>query len=58
MAGVKTVNVTSGNVPKAIEALTVLGYSSSDVAPFISTLDENLPVERLIGETLKMMGRK
>lgn len=53
-----TVNVTSGNVPKAIEALTVLGYSSSDVAPFISTLDPSLPVERLIGETLKLMGRK
>ncbi len=53
-----TVNVTSGNVPKAIEALTVLGYSSSDVAPFISTLDESLPVERLIGETLKLMGKK
>lgn len=53
----KAVNVTSGNVPKAIEALTVLGYSASDVAPFISTLDEKLPVERLIGETLKLMGR-
>ena len=53
-----SVNVTSGNVPKAIEALTVLGYSSSDVAPFISTLDPSLPVERLIGETLKLMGRK
>lgn len=52
------VNVTSGNVPKAIEALTVLGYSSSDVAPFISTLDPSLPVERLIGGTLKMMGKK
>lgn len=53
-----TVNVTAGNVPKAIEALTVLGYSSSDVAPFISTLDENLPVEKLIGETLKLMGKR
>ncbi len=58
IVGANTVNVTSGNVPKAIEALTVLGYSSSDVAPFISTLDENLPVEKLIGETLKLMGRK
>lgn len=57
-AASNTVNVTAGNVPKAIEALTVLGYSSSDVAPFISTLDENLPVEKLIGETLKLMGRK
>lgn len=58
ITGANTVNVTTGNVPKAIEALTVLGYSSSDVAPFISTLDENLPVEKLIGETLKLMGRK
>lgn len=47
-----------GNVPKAVEALSVLGYSSSDVAPFISTLDPELPVEKLIGETLKLMGRK
>ncbi len=53
-----TVTVSTGNVAKAIEALTVLGYSSSDVAPFISTLDPSLPVERLIGETLKMMGKK
>lgn len=53
-----TAAVVSGNVPKAIEALGVLGYSSSDVAPFISTLDPSLPVERLIGETLKIMGKK
>ncbi len=52
-----SVSAVSGNVPKAIEALTVLGYTSSDVAPFISALDENLPVEQLIGETLKLMGR-
>ena len=57
-AAANTVNVTAGNVPKAIEALTVLGYSSSDVAPFISTLDENLPVEKLISETLKLMGKR
>jgi Holliday junction DNA helicase RuvA len=50
-------NPTGGNISKAIEALSVLGYSSSDVAPFISTLDVNLPVETLIGETLKLMGR-
>ena len=46
-----------GNISKAIEALSVLGYSSADVSPFISTLDPNLPVEQLIGETLKLMGR-
>ncbi|MCR5652280.1 MAG: Holliday junction branch migration protein RuvA [Ruminococcus sp.] len=56
--GVAVAPQSAGNVPKAIEALSVLGYSSSDVAPFISTLDAELPVERLIGETLKLMGRK
>lgn len=56
--GVAVAPQTAGNVPKAIEALSVLGYSSSDVAPFISTLDPELPVEKLIGETLKLMGRK
>lgn len=56
-SGIASVNTSVGNVPKAIEALSVLGYSSSDVAPFISTLDTNLPVEKLIGETLKLMGR-
>lgn len=49
--------VVNGNVPKAVEALSVLGYTSTDVAPFISTLDPSLPVEKLIGETLKLMGR-
>ena len=49
---------SAGNVPKAIEALSVLGYSSSDVAPFISTLNPELPVEKLIGETLKLIGKK
>ena len=49
---------SAGNVAKAVEALSVLGYSSSDVTPFISTLDPSLPVEKLIGETLKLMGRK
>ena len=48
---------SAGNVPKAIEALSVLGYNSSDVAPFISTLNPEMPVEQLIGETLKLMGR-
>ena len=56
--GSATASAVSGNVPKAIEALSVLGYSSSDVAPFISTLDPEMPVEKLIGETLKLMGRK
>lgn len=55
--GVPVSSASVGNVPKAIEALSVLGYSSSDVAPFISTLNPEMPVEQLIGETLKLMGR-
>ncbi len=56
--GVQVAPVSSSNITKAMEALSVLGYSSADVAPFISTLDATLPVEMLIGETLKLMGRK
>ncbi len=50
--------VNTGNYSKAIEALMVLGYSSSDVSPILYTLDSSMPVERLIGETLKKMGSK
>lgn len=53
-----SVNVSTGNVPKAIEALGVLGYSPSDVSPVLATLDSALPVERLISLTLKQMGRQ
>ncbi|MCD8026659.1 MAG: Holliday junction branch migration protein RuvA [Clostridiales bacterium] len=50
--------VSSGNVPKAVEALGVLGYAPSDVSPVLSTLDPSLPVEQLISQTLKQMGRE
>lgn len=53
-----SVNVSVGNVPKAIEALGVLGYSPSDVSPVLATLDSALPVEQLISLTLKQMGRQ
>jgi Holliday junction DNA helicase RuvA len=36
----------------------VLGYSPSDVAPVLATLDSSLPVEQLIAQTLKQMGRQ
>lgn len=49
---------SGGNVPKAIEALGVLGYSPSDVSPVLATLDSSLPVEQLIAHTLKQMGRQ
>lgn len=53
----KAVNTTAGNIPKAIEALSVLGFESSDVSSVLATLDSSLPVEQLIAETLKQMGR-
>lgn len=53
-----SMNVSTGNVPKAIEALGVLGYSPSDVSPVLATLDSALPVEQLISLTLKQMGRQ
>ena len=53
-----SVNVSTGNVPKAIEALGVLGYSPSDVSPVLATLDSALLVEQLISLTLKQMGRQ
>ena len=57
-AAQNSVNVSMGNVPKAIEALGVLGYSPSDVSPVLATLDSALPVEQLISLTLKQMGRQ
>ena len=57
-AGADAAAVAGGNIPKAIEALGVLGYSPSDVAPVLATLDSSLPVEQLIAQTLKQMGRQ
>ena len=48
----------SGNVPKAIEALGVLGYTPSDVSGILATLDGSLPVEQLISQTLRQLGRQ
>lgn len=47
----------TGNIPKAVAALAVLGYSAADVTPVLSRLDPTLTVEQLISETLKKMGR-
>ncbi|MBQ6152403.1 MAG: Holliday junction branch migration protein RuvA [Ruminococcus sp.] len=45
----------TGNVPKAVQALAVLGYSAADVTPILSRLDPNLSVEQMIAATLKQM---
>ncbi len=47
----------AGNVSKAVAALAVLGYSSADVTPVLSTMDPTLSVEQLIAQTLRRMGR-
>ena len=57
-AGAGAAAVAGGNIPKAIEALGVRGYSPSDVAPVLATLDSSLPVEQLIAQTLKQRGRQ
>lgn len=47
-------SVTStGNAAEAVSALVVLGYSQSDAARFISTLDPSIPVEDMIKQALK-----
>lgn len=45
------------NTSEAIKALEVLGYSSSEVLPIISTFDENCSVEELIKKTLRLMAK-
>lgn len=51
-----SVIVDTGNIPKAVAALAVLGYSAADVTPILSKLDPGMTVEQLIGATLKQMG--
>ncbi len=46
----------TGNIPKAVQALAVLGYSAADVTPILSKLDPSLTVEQLISSTLRQMG--
>ena len=50
-----SVVVDTGNVPKAVAALAVLGYSAADVTPILSKLDPNMSVEARIAATLKQM---
>ena len=47
-----------GNIEKAIGALAVLGYSPDEVTPFMGSIDPTLPVEKIIGETLKAIGKR
>ena len=53
--GKGSVIADTGNVPKAVAALAVLGYSATDVTPILSKLDPTMPVEAMIAATLKQM---
>ncbi len=52
------VPMAGGNMEKAIGALAVLGYSPDEVTPFMGDIDPTLPVEAIIGETLKAIGKR
>ena len=45
----------AGNAAEAMNALTVLGYTPSDVAPVVAKFDSSLPVEELFRITLNAM---
>ncbi len=50
-------SAVSGNIPAAVQALSVLGFSASDVTPILTKLDKNMTVEQMIGATLKRLGK-
>ena len=50
--------VPKGNISKAIGALAVLGYTPDEVTPYMTGIDPSLPVEKIIGETLRAIGKK
>lgn len=49
--------IPSRNISEAVKALMSLGYSSDEVMPIVSKMDNNLSVEQLIGNTLKAMAK-
>lgn len=49
--------LVSGNIPAAVQALAVLGFSAADVTPILTKLDPNMSVEQMIGATLKKLGK-
>ncbi len=51
------VKTPTGNIPAAVQALAVLGFSSAEVTPILTKLDPSLSVEQMIGATLKKLGR-
>lgn len=48
----------AGNATQAVEALTVLGFTSGEASAAVGKLDSSLPVETLVRESLKMLARR
>lgn len=53
----KNLVLASNNASEAINALSMLGYVPTDVAPVVARFDSSLSVEELIRLTLKTMAR-
>ena len=49
--------VSSGNASEAISALVVLGYSQSDAAKVVTSLDPSASVEEMIKAGLKALAQ-
>ena len=47
----------AGNAAEAIRALMVLGCSSGEASQLVARLDQNLPVEQLISQALRLMAK-
>lgn len=48
----------AGNAVQAVSALTTLGFSASEASLAVGKLDSALPVEMLVREALKSLGRR
>ena len=57
---VSVVGVVSaaGNAAQAVQALTVLGFTSGEASAAVGKLDSALPVETLVRDALKMLARR
>ena len=46
------------DVPQAVEALTVLGFTAGEASAAVGKLDSSLPVETLVRDALKLLARR
>lgn len=56
-ASMGALNVSQG-AAEAVNALTMLGFSSGEASAAVGKLDSTLPVEQLVREALKLLGKR